>query len=87
MVKKFNNIMMYKDSSLYRTWEAPFEDNWDVEVKGDMARVYSNNPWAHKPSAYRKLKFIRKVKDSNKSVFRLTVNGQKAFFVIALNIR
>jgi hypothetical protein len=84
--KKFNNVDLFKDKQLNDSWKAPFDDEHKLEVKGDKARVHSNNPFAHKPSAYRKLKLIKKVPNSNKSIFRLSVNGQHAFFKVAINL-
>ena len=69
-------------------WTGILEDQYDVEVRQDnKARVYSNNPFAHKPSRFCKLRFIRQEKDSNMRVYQLTVNGCQAFFKIAHIIR
>lgn len=89
--KKYKNIDMFKraDVSPHNDgcWKVPFEDEFDIEVKGNKARVYSNNPWAKKPSRYCKLTKVKDVPNSNKSVFQLTVNGCQAFFTIALNLK
>ena len=89
--KMFKNIPMFKRADLSPycdgEWKGMFEDEFDVEVINDKARVYSNNPFNHKPSRFCKLKLIREEKDSNMRVFQLIVNGQKAFFKIAHIIR
>jgi hypothetical protein len=81
-VKKFNHVPMFKDAKLTQSWAGFFEDDWNVEVKGDKARVTSNNPFAKgKWSRFAKLVPIGKV--GNKRVYKLTVNGNKVFFKIA----
>ena len=89
-IKKFNHIDMFKtaDCTPHNNgqWIGAFEDEYHLEVKGDKARVFSNNPFNHRPSRWNKMRFIKKVKDSNKSIFQLTVNGCQAFFKIAHSI-
>jgi hypothetical protein len=80
-IKKFNHIPMFKDGQLTKSWAGFMEDDWDVEVKNDKARVFSNSPFAKKPSRFAKLTPIRK--EGNLRVYQLRVNGQKAFFKIA----
>jgi len=86
--KMFKNIFMYKTKDLNSNekWEDFLEHDYDVEVKGDKARVHSNNPFVRKPSRFCKLRLIEKTPNSNKSLYQLTVNGKQAFFRIAHNI-
>jgi hypothetical protein len=88
--KKFNNVPMFRraDLSPYNNGQygAIFEDRYDLEVKGGKGRVFSNNPFVKEPSSWCKLKLIKQLPNSNKSIFRLKVNGQYAFFKVALNL-
>ena len=81
-VKKFNHVPMFKDAELTKSWAGFMEDDWNVEVKGGKARVTSNSPFAKgKWSRFAKLVPIGKV--GNLRMYKLTVNGTKAFFKIA----
>ena len=80
--KMFKHITMYKTIHLDETWEGSMEDDWDVEVKDDKARVYSNSPFAKNPSRFNKLTYMGKT-DGNLRIYKLTVNGCTAFFKIA----
>jgi hypothetical protein len=80
-IKTFKHIPMFQDAKLTKSWSGFMEDDWDVEVKNDKARVFSNSPFAKKPSRFAKLTPIDKV--GNLRIYKLTVNGQKAFFKIA----
>lgn len=89
--KMFKNIPMFKRADLSShndgQWVGILEDQYDVEVINDKARVYSNNPFNHKPSRFCKLRLVQKISNSNMRVYQLTVNGQQAFFKIAHIIR
>lgn len=84
IIRKFNHIPMFKDSNLTQSWAGFMEDDWDVETKGNKARVYSNSPFAHKPSRFSKLRLVGQ--EGNKRIYQLTVNGNQAFFKIAYKI-
>ena len=89
--KMFKNIDMFKRKDVSPhcegQWNGVFEDEYNVEVKNDKARVHSNNPFNHKPSRYCKLNLVQVLSNSNMRVYQLTVNGQQAFFKIAHIIR
>ncbi len=86
--KMFNNIKMYKTASLNPRdiWEDFMEHDYNVEVKNDKARVWSNNPFVKKPSRFCKLRCVQQL-SGNMRVYQLTVNGYQAFFKIAHIIR
>lgn len=89
--KMFNDIDLFKRKDLSPhcdgSWKAPFEDEFNIEVKNDKARVYSNNPFAKKPSRFCNLNLVQQVPNSNMRIFQLTVNGKQVFFKIAHIIR
>lgn len=65
---------MFRDKGLTDEFKSSMESQYDVELIGNRARVYSNNPFAKKPSRFRKLKVI------GKNRFQLKVNGLEVFF-------
>jgi len=89
-LQKFNDVKMFKTAECSShndgQWIGVFEDRYDLEVKDGKARVFSNNPFAHKPSNWCKLKLVKELPNTNKNVFRLRVNGQYAFFKVAINL-
>lgn len=90
--KMFKNIPMFKrpDISSHNDgqWNGFMETQYDVEVRSDnKARVFSNNPFNHKPSRFCKLKLVQVLSNTNMRVYQLTVNGQQAFFKIAYIIK
>lgn len=84
VIKKFNNIPMFKDKQLTKSWAGFMEDNWHVETRGAKARVFSNSPFAKKPSRFAKLNFVKK--EGNMRVYWLRVNGCITFFKIAYKV-
>ena len=90
-VQKFNNVEMFKRADLSShcdgQWIGVFEDRYDLEVKDGKGRVTSNNPFAKGVfSTWCKLKVVKNLPNTNKKVFRLSVNGQYAFFKLAINL-
>jgi hypothetical protein len=88
--KIYNDVKMFRTSELSKynngQFGTIFEEHYTLEVKGDKGRVYSDNPWIHKPSDWRKVKLIKKLKNTNKAIFRLKVNGMHTFFKVALHL-
>lgn len=80
MTQIFKHVELFKDFKLKETWKAPWDDQWDVEVKGRKARIHSCHPFTRKPSRFNTLSYLGGYGEMR--IYGLIVNGKKAYFAI-----